>query len=520
MSFILPGSNDEQQTKMYVCIYTYTQFKIKYSSLLAPMLCNILLFLFTICIAFARPMPSETPVDIKVKTTFTTGIKKRVGLSNLNYGDSDRRRTAGYRPFDEVMKKMSPGILRFPGGLEASSYLWATAPSWVPTSHAPAFTNSTRWPNNMPNIVQNNTFVDAINFDDFMTIANNANSEVAIVINFESMYNDDGPTKETLLETARQWVNYCKRMNFTNVKYWEIGNESDMMSTYNGRPPNATVYANDAADFIKVMKQEDPTILVGVNGSDKKFILEILNIVGEMSDFFVIHEYPIWHFTAGYENYTDGDGSYNRKYEDLMSLIELSTMSREKKDTMFVMNTETNVIDWSFIKRLSGWSGNDVGHGLALFNLIGKSMVYDKIRGVLVWTTHWVDVPSNITDNYVILTETNDYMAIAYGILPWSTTGDGRMVEVDYTSDKINVYAIENENGTVVLISNNMDYEVPINLTTEQQNIVSSTYAFRGETDTSVSFFTTELPPIIPTALLPLSITVIRMDGGSIPTIV
>ncbi|ABU43680.1 hypothetical protein PBCVMA1D_479R [Paramecium bursaria Chlorella virus MA1D] len=478
----------------------------------------ILLCLFAL--GLARPIPSsQDPIDIKITSTFITDIKKRVGLSNLNYADSDRRRSPGYKPFNDVMSKMNPGILRFPGGLEASSYLWASAPSWIPSSHAPAFINSSRWPNNMPSIVQNNTFIDVMNFDEFMVIANNTNAEVTIVINFESMYTPDGPTKEILLETARQWVIYCKKMNYTNVKYWEIGNESDMPSTYNGRPADALVYANDAADFIRVMKQEDSSILVGINGSNKTFIMEMLNIVGELSDFFVIHEYPLWRFSDGYLNYVNDDDSYDNKYDDLMTMIEFSNMSRSKKDSMFVMNTETNAIDWSFIKNNDGWGGNDVGHGIALFDLIGKSMILSRIKGVLIWTTHWVDAPSNITDNYVILTETNDYMATAYGVLPWSHAGDGRMLDVIYTSEKIRVYALENENGTVILISNIMNYEVHINLAIEQQKNISSIYVYHGETDTSTTFSIIEMPHTIPTTLLPLSITVIRMDNESMPVL-
>lgn len=456
----------------------------------------------------------EGSVDISVTDTYTTSVKKRVGLSTLNIGDSDKRRAEGFVPFKTVMQDMKPGLLRFPGGIEASSYLWATAPSWEPSSQAPAFNTTSRWPNSDKSIVKDGKFVDAVNFDEFMDVANSVSADVSIVINFESMYAEGGPNKELLIETAARWVRYCREKGYKNVKYWEIGNESDMKSSYNGMTSNATLYGNDAKDFIIAMKNEDPSITVGVNGFHEEFIKETLDVVGEYIDFFVIHLYPFYNFTDGYNDFIRNKGYYGKKYDQIVKALDASTISQEQKDSIFIMATETGVIDWKFFESGVGWNGNDVGHALAMFELIGKLMSYERIRGSLVWTTHWAD--KNITERteiYNILSETNGYNALAYGLLPWSLSGDGRMIEVDYVSKEISTYALDNGNETVVLMMNKMDYPVSIKLTIPSQKSVSRSYTFYGDNTASKTLSTEELLPEIPTVLKKLSITIVTFKN-------
>ncbi|AGE49668.1 hypothetical protein ATCVCan0610SP_1009L [Acanthocystis turfacea Chlorella virus Can0610SP] len=456
----------------------------------------------------------EDSVEISVTDTYTTSVKKRVGFSTLNIGDSDKRRSEGFVPFETVMQTMKPGLLRFPGGIEASSYLWATGPSWEPSSHATAFNTTSRWPNSDGSIVKDGKFIDAVNFDEFMDIAQSAEADVTIVINFDSMYAEDGPTKELLIETAVRWVRYCREKEYNNVKYWEIGNESDMVSSYNGMTSNATLYGNDAKDFIIAMKNEDPTIMVGVNGFHEEFITETIDIVGEYIDFFVIHPYPFYNFTNGYADFIENKGPYGKKYDQIIKVLNASIISQEKKDSIFLMATETGVIDWKFFETGVGWNGNDVGHALALFELIGKLMSYERIQGCLVWTTHWAD--KNVTERteiYNVLSQTNGYNALAYGFLPWSLSGDGRMMEVDYVSKDISTYAIDNGNETVVLMMNKMDHPVPIKLTLPSQKSVSRSYTFYGDTAASKTLAFEELKLEIPPMLKKLSITVVTFKN-------
>ena len=459
--------------------------------------------------ANARPLPDTNGIDIRVMNTYTTSVKKRVGLSTLNYGDSDKRRSEGFKPFKNVMQDMNPGVLRFPGGIEASSYLWATAPSGEPTSHAPAFQSSSRWPNSLNNIVQDGKFVDAMNFDEFMDVSQTSGAYVTIVINFESMYTEDGPSKEFLIETAVRWVRYCKIKGYTNVKYWEIGNESDMESSYNGMTSDPVVYGNDAKDFIIAMKNEDPSILVGINGFHDDFIKTSFDTVGEYIDFFVIHSYPFYEFTNGYTDFAEGKGYYDDKYNTAIEALYKSTISQESKDRIFFLVTEMGVIDWKYFETGNGWNGNDVGHALGLFEIIGKFMSYDKIKAILPWGSHWIETSQN-TEIFNMLDEKNEYNAIAYGMLPWTHVGDGVMMNIDYISDDISVYAIDTGNTTVVMLLNKMSYPVSINLIIDKS--ISYTYAYCGDSTESKTFKVKTMDQRIPTILEKLSITVLAFN--------
>jgi hypothetical protein len=369
-------------------------------------------------------------------------------------------------------------------------------------------------PEGFDNVLKNGTFMDAVNFDEFMDVANSVGAEVTIVINFESMYTKGGPSKELLIETAVRWVRYCKEKGYTNVKFWEIGNETDMKSSYNGMTDDGTMYGNDAKDFILAMKSEDPSILVGVNGFHKDFMKDTLDSVGEYIDFFVIHPYPFHEFMDGYTNFMNGEGYYNNLYDDATWALSMSTISQGKKDSIVFLVTETGVVDWKVMETGDGWMGNDVGHALAMFELIGKLMSYERVYSSLIWTTHWVQRKlTEKTEIYNILSNTNEYNAIAYGMLPWSLSGDGKMMKVDYVSNEISVYALDNGNETVVMMMNKMDYPVSINLTFGTPRSVSYAYAFRGEATGSKTLITEDMKPEIPAMLKQLSLTVVALKN-------
>lgn len=381
-----------------------------------------------------------------IPTTF------KYGLALYNYADSDSRRTDNVIPFAEVIEQISPGVMRFPSGSESSSYLWATAPEWVPSSHAPAFNTKARWPNADETIVnENNAFVDAMNFDEFMKLANG--SEVVITVNFDSMYADDGPSKELLIDTARRWVSYSKRMGY-NVSYWEIGNESDMPTTFNGRPSNGGQYARDFIDFAAVMRAEDDSILIGMNGYYEKFMLDVFNVAGEYVDFVSIHSFPIYGFENRYDDFLRGVGYHYDTYNRFLSAIYNSTLSKQKKDDIFVLVSETGAVDWAYINNdKPGWSGNTAGHMIALFDILGRIGEMKRVRGgILTWTSHWSDERYG-HDIFSMLDLANRYRPTAYALRLWASIGDVEHVFREETEDVIK-FTARTSDGDKILISN------------------------------------------------------------------
>lgn len=396
-------------------------------------------------------MVSSRPIPTTVK----------YGLSTYNYADADSKRTKDFTPFADVIKSMSPGVMRFPSGSESSSYLWATAPEWVPSSHAPAFNTKSRWPNSDETIIRNDKFVNAVNFDEFMKLA--ANSEVVVTVNFDSMYADNGPSKDLLIETARQWVAYSKRMGY-NVSYWELGNESDMPSTFNGRPSNGEQYARDFIDFATAMRAEDDSIFIGMNGYYEHFMLDVFNVAGEHVDFVSIHSFPIYGFANGYDDFLSDGGYHYDTYNRFLSAVYKSAMSQEKKDGIFVIISETGSADWAFINNdKPGWSGNTAGHMIALFDILGRIGEMKRVRGgILAWSSHWHDEREG-HDSFSMLDSSNQYKPTAYALWMWASLGEVEYVWREENDDVIK-FMVMTSVGEKILIANKRNVAQNINI--------------------------------------------------------
>jgi alpha-L-arabinofuranosidase len=382
-----------------------------------------------------------------------------MGISMLNYADSDIRRDPDAISMKDALTSINPKILRFPGGAEASSYLWATAPTWKPASHAPAFHTGKRWPNNDSKIIQGGAFVDVLNFDAFMELAGNV--DVCIVVNFDSMYAPDGPSKQLLIETARQWVRYSKK--FKNTFYWEIGNESDMKSTYNGRPENGSQYGRDLIEFAVAMRKER-NIKIGMNGHYEDFIGDVLNVAGNHIDFIALHAYPIWGCAGGYAEYaTRKRESFSDFYVPFENALNKSTLSKSKKKSIFVMITEMGVVDWGMVNNhMVGWSGNSIGHMIALFDMLGQLATIPKVRGILAWTSHWVEF-TKMTSTFELLDQWNELTLIGYALNMWASIGNIKKVTRTETPDTI-VFAVSTTLGTRKLIANRSSRDLNMNV--------------------------------------------------------
>jgi alpha-L-arabinofuranosidase len=302
-----------------------------------------------------------------------------------------------------------------------------------------------------------------MNFDEFMKLA--ANSEVVVTVNFDSMYADNGPSKELLIETARQWVAYSKRMGY-KVSYWEIGNESDMPSTFNGRPKNGEQYARDYIDFVAAMRAEDDSILIGMNGYYENFMLDVFNIAGEHVDFVSVHLFPVYGYDNGYDDFLSGHGYFYDTYNRFLAAVNNSNMSSKKKNDIFVLISETSTVDWAYINDdKHGWPGNTAGHMIAFFDILGRIGEMKRVRGgILAWTSHWHDERKG-SDSFSILDSTNKYKPTAYALLLWASLGDVEYVLREETGDLIKFVA-KTSSGEKTLVANigNVAQDVKISI--------------------------------------------------------
>lgn len=164
------------------------------------------------------------------------------GVNSLFWIDDDAARADG--KIAAQLKDMGCTLARFPGGEVADNYHWQT------------------------NLLDNNADFpyedgpEKMDFDEFIAWIRTFGAEPIIVVNLESSYLAGNP--EEGVREAAAWVRYANVTQGYGVKYWEIGNETDLLGTR--YPLTAEEYAEAVVRFSRAMKAEDPSIQVGALG--------------------------------------------------------------------------------------------------------------------------------------------------------------------------------------------------------------------------------------------------------------
>ena len=152
---------------------------------------------------------------------------------NLNWLlDSDR-----HRPRDkstaEAIDELGVSMLRFPYGHLADNYLWDVAPFGgdleprVASMHeSPGLLDDAPGRDWSWAVNSDGSFNNAMDFDEFASLAAATGSTNLIVVNAAAHNYKNGPSYESLRETAVEWVRYAWEQGIT-VDYWQIGNEID-----------------------------------------------------------------------------------------------------------------------------------------------------------------------------------------------------------------------------------------------------------------------------------------------------
>jgi len=207
-------------------------------------------------------------------------------LRNIVYGGifDDKSKLSDTRGFRvdvlEALRKIRPGILRWPGGIFASRYHWENGVGPKSERHT---VYDYAW-----GAEESNKF----GTDEFIEYCQAVGAEPYITVNVTS-----GTSEE-----AARWVEYCNLTGNTyyaqcrknngylkphNVKYWSIGNENW------GDP----TYPTKCREIARLMKKVDPNIKLTAVGeylgspSGTDWNLEVLKTAGDYIDFLSVHRY-------------------------------------------------------------------------------------------------------------------------------------------------------------------------------------------------------------------------------------
>jgi len=352
------------------------------------------LFATGLLLVVSTTAAAQDVITVDVTSVVADVSRKPIGI-NVNFLlDDDANRTAVIRRLSEALKAAGVKYLRYPGGEKSDNYLWSIPPytSSVPTLARWAsgeYPQNQEWPSYDRSLVEadGRTFkIAPLDFDEFMAVCKEIGCVPTIVVCYDSMYKPAqtggvAPTREQLLETAREWVRYANVTKKYNVKYWEIGNES-YLQHYNGSA-TASNYARDLIEFSKVMKAVDPSILIGANGASSSWWKTVLTTASSAIDFLSVHNYP----SNGWGSYT----YYQNNTVNLMGVVQTAQQAinayapAADRERLAIAATEINSADWT-----GTWPHrNDMGHALALFDIFGAHLSNPKVAFTQLWNTRW-----------------------------------------------------------------------------------------------------------------------------------
>ncbi len=185
-----------------------------------------------------------------------------------------------------LVKELRPPILRFPGGTVIAIYHWEDGVGPLEQRKR------------KKNLIWGGEIDPAFGTAEFVRYCREIGAEPMLCVNMAS-----GTAEE-----AGNWVEYCNGTGNTyyanlrrshgyeepfDVKYWCIGNES-YADLDIGKQSDVHVYVQDAWDFIKFMKLQDPSIRTVIVGSENPaWNQTVLDNLHEVTDYFSVHYYAV-----------------------------------------------------------------------------------------------------------------------------------------------------------------------------------------------------------------------------------
>jgi hypothetical protein len=285
-----------------------------------------------------------------------------------------------------------------------------------------------------------------------MQLCRSVNAEPIICVGLGSAYITNSPTRkgstrEQVIENAVEWVRYANKVRGYGVKYWELGNESYWRGSI--ATLTAADYTRDVLELSRAMKEIDSTIHIGVNGHIEKDYIStadtgngpiwweyLLKRAAPEIDFLAVHPYPCFEW-GSYDYYLQHTPVFTSAVEHANDALH--DWAPAHAERIRIMVTETNAFDWAatnwYQGSAGGWQwGNDLGHALVLFDILGQQLAHPRVKGVHVWNTRWFNSPSHLED---VLDDQNGLLPTGQVLGLW-----GRFL-------KSNLLALQGDGGPV-----------------------------------------------------------------------
>ncbi len=360
-------------------------------------------------------------------------------------------------------------------------------------------------------------FVDAdgnwyktMSFDDFMSICQSVGAEPFIIVSINALgYTGNAPhaTPEEVLEAAVEWVKYANIVKGYNVKYWEIGNETNLNKDWTPEK-----YVETVVQFSQAMKAVDPSIKIGANGMRSKenddWWDRIMPASKNDVDFLITHQYS---WIKDYQEWKNDPYQYDYNIKDATKAIETYNPSLR-------LNVTENS---SFNPGVS--HTNNTWKMLHNFEMLGQTLRFDRVDYVHFWTSRWLEKDA-YSEDFSAFDSNYKLMAMGYPLKVWNNFLKKKMV---YSTKQVGVirswasYDPDDKSLNVFLLNKDeVSQDVSITLDNYTGSTQNERWVLKGSTPESTDVTWEKSGSVsvsgseIKTELEPLSVTVIAFQGS------
>lgn len=452
----------------------------------------IFIISFSLMVIPVKTLASITKITVDVNNIISNVSNNPVGI-NMNFLKDNTQIT-------NPLKEMKVGSLRYPMGEIADYYLFDKNNPAVPKVSLrdrnigiiSAFTNSEgKWPRRL------------LTFDDFMSISQSVGAEPFIVIGIDAVaYTGTAPhaIPEEVLEAAVEWVKYANLVKGYSIKYWEIGNESDLKFW------SAEKYANTVVKFSRAMKSVDSSIKIGVNGMfGSEWWDRVMPIVKDDVDFLATHQYSSmqnyrqwktnsWNYTSNIETTNKAIKSYNPELR--LNVTENSSAGKNH--------------------------GNNTWKMLHNFEMLGNTIRFNRVDYYHFWISRWFSSDPYSSDASAF-DSSYELMPMGFPLKVWGNFLKKTMVSSSKSGTICSWASYDPDDKSLNVFLLNKD-EVNQDVSIILDNYTGSTqnerWVLKGSNpeSTNITWEKSGSVPVsgseIKTELEPLSVTVIAFQGS------
>lgn len=444
-----------------------------------------LIFICFLCVAIINAQSTQKVKcgsDNQISIDFSVIEKQNVkGASGANLCwllDSDK-----YRPRTRSMRtalaELGVGALRFPYGHLADNYLWTTPPfeNAVKGLTARVATKSlapAKWD---WCVNPDGTFKNALDFDEYIALCKSVGAEPLIMVNVLSFRYEGGPSLESLITSAAEWVKYANVIRKYNVKYWQLGNEVE-----HTKEITLEEYVDVYGKMAAAMKAVDPTIKVGTGVlGQPAWNKAILEKHPDLVGFISAHQYAFNQpfSEKGYEGWKELGKVENRNVQKMQNLLNDQPSYKD----VSIMITETGATGGKWPENRT----NDLYKALYWFEMNMEELVQPNVKYSFFWGTHspWGGEKADTGLEYLLTMKDNEVTPTGRIVELVNKYMPQQIVKSDRVSGYLRIYAgiskDKKELSVFVLNKNDQEEKCTFNIAgTNLKNYLSEKFVFAG----------------------------------------